>query len=116
MIGGESAIVYDKADETTKYEGMVLYAKENPEKVKEAVESFKLQVQDTLAKAETFDALDLSVKGTIKVKKGESKPILLQDIPASGKNMIQWFYENCMEPNVFAAYGKLKGYADNDFK
>jgi hypothetical protein len=116
LIGGDSVIVYDKSDEGSKFEGMKVYAKENPKKVLDAVNQFKQDVQSSISKAESFEAFDLSVKGVIKVKKNDSKVVLISDVPASGKNMLQWLYENCMEPNVFAAYGKLKSYCDNNFK
>lgn len=116
MIGGDSVIKYDKSDEGTKYEGMVVFAKQNPNVVHKAVKQFKEEVQSVIAKGESYEAFDLSVKGVVKVKKGETKVVLLTDIPATGKNMLTWIWENAMEPNVFDAYGKLVSYAENNFK
>jgi hypothetical protein len=116
LIGGDSVIKYDKSDEGSKYEGMVVFAKQNPDVVKKALSKFKEEVQSALAKGESYDVFDLSVKGVVKVKKGDSKVVLLSDIPASGKNMLTWIWENAMEPNVFDAYGKLVSYAENNFK
>jgi len=116
LIGGDSVIKWDKSDEGSKYEGMVVFAKQNPDLVTKALAKFKEEVQAAIAKGESYDAFDLSVKGVVKVKKGDSKVVLLSDIPASGKNMLTWIWENAMEPNVFDAYGKLVSYAENNFK
>jgi len=116
LIGGDTVIKWDKSDEDTKYKGMIVFAKQNPDVVHKAVRQFKEDVQAVLAKGESFDAFDWTVKGVVKVKKGDTKLVLLSDIPATGKNMLTWIWENAMEPNVFDAYGKLVSYAENNFK
>jgi len=80
------------------------------------VNKFKEDVQEVLAKGESFDAFDLTVKNVVKVKQGDKKIVLLSDIPATGKHMLTWIWQNAMEPNVFDAYGKLVSYAENNFK
>jgi len=35
------------------------------------------------------------------------KEILLQDVPAKGEDMLQWMFDNCLDPVVFEAIEKL---------
>lgn len=107
---------YDKTDETTKYDAMVVYARNNPDKVFEAVLKHQNSVQEVVAKAQAYEVFDLSTAGVIKIKIGETKSVLIDDIPAKKDNTLEWFVENSMEPAVFEAYGKLKSYAESDFK
>lgn len=103
-------ITYNVAEENSLYESLILYASKQSKKFLDAVEQYKKQVSELIELGKAYDAIDCTLDGTIVVLIPK-KEILIEDVDAKGENMLQWLFDNCLEPRVFEAIEKLNLYS-----
>ncbi len=110
VLASVTEITYDLSKENSLYESLVLYAGKQPKEFTAAIQKYKGEVSQLIEKGKAYNAFDLTLNGTIVVTQPK-KEILFEGIDAKGNDMLQWFYENCMEPEVFEAVSKLNLYS-----
>lgn len=103
-------IAYDVAVENSLYENLVLFASKQPKKFIEAVDQYKAQVSELIEKGRAYNAFDCTLNGTIVILQPKTET-LIDDVDAKGEDMLQWLFENCLEPRVFEAIEKLNLYS-----
>lgn len=106
IVSSKRVIKHDISDEGSLYDLLILYAKESPDEFIGCVETYKQKVSEIFSKAESYNALDLTKDGDLVVLQPK-KELLFSDIPAKGKNMIDWMFKNCLTPEVHEAINKL---------
>jgi len=105
-----SEIVYDETKENDLYETLILYAESSPKQVINTVRDFKADVSKLIELGRAYNAFDCTLNGTIWMT-NPSKELLIEDVDAKGDDMLQWLFDNCLEPRVFNAIEKLNLYS-----
>lgn len=110
-------IAYDKSDETSLYDALMLFANSNPEEVIRLVNKYKMETTEVIEIAKSENAFDTAKNGELKVGKIK-KEVLLSNIDSryKGDDMIQYLFDNCFEPKVFDAINKLHELKTKNFK
>lgn len=106
VIEKRKVLDYDKGDETSVYDALVLYANEEPEEFMKSVNDYKRNASEVLSLCESFEIIDMKEKGNLVALK-PTKEILISGIPAKGDKMIEWLFERCFNPEVHEAIEKL---------
>jgi hypothetical protein len=107
VMATKKTITYEPTKEESLYDGLVLFAKEQPDVFMAAIDLYKIKVQEIFAKAVSFKAIDVTKDGVIAVTQPQ-KEILFSDIPdAKGEAMIEWVFVNALEPKVHEGIDKL---------
>jgi hypothetical protein len=105
VIEKRAVLEYDKADETSVYDALILYANDKPDEFKLSVDDYKRNVSEVLSLSESFEVIDMKEKGLVTLR--PTKEILIPKIPVKGQDMIQWLFERCFNPEVHEAIEKL---------
>lgn len=67
------------------------------------INQYKSGVEDAFKKAESYKALDLTKDGHIALEVNGKKQLIISDLKAKGKGMVDWMLENYFEEEVFKA-------------
>ncbi len=105
VVEKRAVLQYDKADETSVYDALILYANTKPDEFKASVDDYKRNVSEVLSMAESFEVIDMKEKGLVLLK--PTKEILIPKIPVKGREMIDWLFERCFNPDVHEAIEKI---------
>lgn len=89
------------------YEVLGSLADTQPVPFMDKLNGYKRNVSGIFSKATSYGILDTTKDGVIVAGK-EKKSILAEGIPAKGEDMIQWIYDNPIEPISFQAVHQLK--------
>lgn len=106
VIEKRHVLDYDKTDETSMYDALILYANDKASEFMASVDDYKRNVSEVLSLSESFEVIDMKNKGELVALK-PNKDILLTGIPAKGDKMIEWLFERCFNPDVHEAIEKL---------
>lgn len=91
------------------YKTLLEYANANAVDFFYHISEYKREVEDAFKKAESYQALDLTKDGHIAlVAANGKKELIISDLKAKGKGMIDWMIENYYEDEVFKATQILK--------
>lgn len=106
ILGKKVQIKEDADDQNSLYENLQLYAKEKPDDFMGSINTYKRKVSDLISRCQSYNAFDLTKNGVIRV--GQTKmEDLLTEVPEKGEAMLDWMFQNCLQPVVFAAIDKL---------
>lgn len=117
ILSEDKEIKFDKSDESSLYDALMLFANESPEEVLRLVRKYKEQTSGVIEMAKSENAFDTATNGKLSVG-SIKKTIILADIPKEhkGDNMIQYLFDNCLEPKAFEGINKLHELKNNNFK
>ncbi len=101
----------NKDDVQEIFTTLKLFADQKPNVFASRVHDYKRKVSDVFSKLESYHAIDLTKDGFIAVGQNKKEPIL-ENIPAKGRDMINWAYENFLEPEVFDGIQKIEKIAE----
>lgn len=99
-------IRYDESDETSLFENIILWVKQNAEPFLECIQAYNIRVSDVIEKFRSYKAFDYTTDGKL-MGGQDKKEILVTGIDAKGEAMIDYLFENRMEPEVFDAINKM---------
>lgn len=90
------------------YRVLLEYANAKPYDFFYLIDQYKKEVLDAFEKAESYKALDLTKDGHIAIEVGGKKQLLISDVKAKGKAMVEWVIENYCDQEAFKASQILK--------
>lgn len=93
---------------TDVYKALLIYSDLQPDEMMKRIQYFKDQVMDRFKYAESFNALDTSKDGFVAMRIGDKTELLMKEVPAKGKKMLDWMIENFADPTVYSAIKHLK--------
>lgn len=93
------------------FDKLKMFADVHPEKFASQVHLFKRKVSDVFTKLESYNALDLTKDGHIAAGQTK-KDLVLSGIPAKGKDMISYVYDNFTDPDMYNGIQKLEKIAE----
>lgn len=76
------------------------------------IEVYKKEISDTVEKAKSFSAIDLTKHGIIAAGVDKKEPIV-DGIPAKGEKMVEWLLVNFLDEKSFNTVHRLKQITDN---
>lgn len=111
IVKGIETKEVNKDDIQDIYTTLKLFADQKPQIFSNRVQQYKRKVSDVFSKLESYNAIDLTKDGFIAVGQTKKEPIL-HDIPAKGKDMVSWAFDNFLEPEVYEGIQKIEKIAD----
>lgn len=106
VIANVEALKYDESKENSLYDVLILFAKAKPKEFIDAIDAYKRKVSEVFSMADSYKVFDLTKDGDI-VLLQPAREILFTGIPAKGKDMIDWVFQNSLQPEVHEAVNKL---------
>ena len=96
------------------------YANTNPIEFNKYIEDYKYEVNNLIEIGKSHEIFDTTKNGVINfgADGAVKKVTLLDGIPSEfkGELMLQYVYENCLEPKVVTAINKLKDFIKENIK
>jgi hypothetical protein len=89
------------------YEVLLNLSDSKPVEFMDKMTSYKRNVSAIFSKATSYQVLDTTKDGVI-VAGRDKKTIIAEEVPAKGEAMIQWIFENPIDPISFQAVHQLK--------
>lgn len=87
---------------------LLMIADKKPGEFLKAVADYKVKVSNVFVKLQSYDAVDLTTKGTIVATKPEKdRRVIAHDIPAKPKDVYDWLLENFIDPVAYNATFEL---------
>ena len=111
IVKGIETKEVNKDDVQEIFTTLKLFADQKPHVFASRVHEYKRRVSDVFSKLESYNAIDLTKDGFIAVGQTKKEPIL-DNIPAKGKDMITWAYDNFLEPQVFDGIQRIEKIAE----
>lgn len=115
VLSAEKEIPYNKSDENELFSTLVRYAKQSPEEVLRLVRKYKEDTTSVIEKTKSFNAFDTATNGTLKVGLIK-KEVILDGLDVKGEAMIQYLFDNCLEPKNYDAINTLHQLSQTNFK
>lgn len=106
IIADKKEIAYDESDETSLFENIMLWVKQNSALFLECVQSYDGRVSDIIERFRSFKAYDWTTNGRLMVGQ-DRKELLLDGIDAKEEDMVKYIFDFRMEPRVFEAVNKM---------
>lgn len=107
-----SAVTDEKPEDEKKYGYLSMLADKRPKEFLGEVVKYKKMVNEAFIKIKSFDAIDLTVDGTIAATVKNKQEVIANEIPGKGDNMLTWLFDNYLEPVAFDAVFKIKKITD----
>lgn len=110
IMGGVKVMptVMDIKNDTQVYTALLELAHGKGEYFSSKIDSFKREISDAFVKFESYNALDLTLNGTITITSNGKKLKILENVPAKGESMKDYVMQNYHDPNVYDAINQLK--------
>lgn len=103
----------NKEDTNDVYKQLKVFADQAPDVFFGRVKTYKAKVSEVVEKARSFKILDLTQEGKIVATDAKGKrDILIEQVPGKKDEMIEWAFDNFLEPRVFDGIDKLQAITD----
>jgi hypothetical protein len=106
ILATKKDIRYDESDEVNLYESILLYARQEPDTFLGCVKTYDIRVSEVIEKFRSYKAYDWTTDGTLKGGQ-DKKELILNGIDAKGEDMVQYLFDNRMQPEVFDAINRM---------
>lgn len=101
----------NKDDASELYKWLQNQADQAPQDFSNKINKYKTNVSSVIEKALSYKLFDLTKDGHIAAGTNK-KELLLSDVPEKGEKMLDWIFENCLEPEVYEAVNSLQKITD----